>query len=73
MSTTTPNTRTVIARDGDTVDQLCWRHLGQTATVTEATLTLNPGLSAATHLQAGQRVTLAQPVASTQKLVNIFD
>lgn len=73
MSTTTPNTRTVIARDGDTVDQLCWRHLGQTATATEATLAMNPGLANSPHLTAGQRVTLVQPVASAQKLVNIFD
>ena len=73
MSNTNTTPRTVIARDGDTVDQLCWRHLGQTAAVTEATLALNPGLSDRPHLKAGQRGTLAQPVASTQKLINLFD
>lgn len=31
---------------GDTVDQLCWRHLGRTAGVTEQTYALNPGLAA---------------------------
>lgn len=74
MSNATTNTpRTVIARDGDTVDQLCWRHLGQTAAVTEATLALNPGLASRPHLVAGQRVTLAPAVVNTQKLINLFD
>jgi phage tail protein X len=31
---------------GDTVDMLCWRHLGRTAGVTEQTLAMNPGLAA---------------------------
>lgn len=73
MSNPTTPPRTVIARDGDTVDQLCWRHQGQTAAVTEATLALNPGLSDRPHLTAGQRVTLAPPVANTQKLIHLFD
>lgn len=36
----------VRAMQGDTVDMLCQRHLGQTAVVTEQTLALNPGLAA---------------------------
>ena len=36
---------TVRTQQGDTVDQLCLRHLGQTAGVTEATYALNPGLA----------------------------
>lgn len=34
----------VIAQQGDTLDQLCWRHLGRTAGVVEATLDASPGL-----------------------------
>lgn len=36
----------VYAQQGDTVDLLCWRHLGSTAGLVERTLELNPGLSA---------------------------
>ncbi|HEY4583080.1 MAG TPA: tail protein X [Lysobacter sp.] len=36
----------VHARQGDTLDQLCWRHLGRTAGVFEAALELNPSLAA---------------------------
>ncbi|MDQ8035390.1 MAG: tail protein X [Bordetella sp.] len=35
----------VIAQQGDTVDVLCWRHLGSTAGLVERTLELNPGLA----------------------------
>ena len=31
---------------GDTIDLLCWRHLGATAGLVEAALELNPGLAA---------------------------
>lgn len=31
---------------GDTLDLLCQRHLGRTAGVTEAALSMNPGLAA---------------------------
>jgi phage tail protein X len=34
-----------IARQGDTLDLLCWRHFGQTAGVTEIALEMNPGLA----------------------------
>lgn len=58
---------TVMAHDNDTVDQLCGRHLGRTAGVTEATLALNPGLAAqGPRLRAGTQVTLALPDAHTQ-------
>lgn len=36
----------VRALQGDTVDLLCWRHLGRTAGVVEQTLQLNHGLAA---------------------------
>lgn len=35
----------VRARQGDTIDQLCWRHLGTTRDVVEQTLELNPRLA----------------------------
>ncbi|MDR0182400.1 tail protein X [Lysobacter arvi] len=35
----------VFANQGDTLDLLCWRHLGETDGVVEAALALNPGLA----------------------------
>ncbi|MBK1711312.1 tail protein X [Rubrivivax gelatinosus] len=55
----------VRALQGDTVDALCWRHLGRTQGVVEATLELNKGLAASSVLAAGQLVELAEPAAST--------
>lgn len=55
----------VRANQGDTVDQLCWRHLGRCAGVTEQTLALNPGLAElGTHLPAGTPVTLPDLTAT---------
>mgnify|MGYP000356722867 CR=1 FL=1 len=49
----------VIARQGDTVDLICWRHYGKTATVTEAVYEANPGLAdLGPILPHGQRVIL---------------
>ncbi len=46
---------------GDTVDLLCFRHLGRTAGVTEATLQLNRDLAArGPVLPAGVLVTLPE-------------
>lgn len=36
----------VRAQQGDTLDALCWRHLGATRGVVERALQLNPGLAA---------------------------
>ena len=33
------------ARQGDTLDLICFRHFGQTANVTEMALELNPGIA----------------------------
>ena len=35
----------VIARQSDTLDLICHRHFGQTAAVTEKTLSMNPGIA----------------------------
>lgn len=52
-------TSTATARDGDTVDLICWRELGKTAAVTEQVLALNPGLAdLGVTLPAGTIVTL---------------
>ena len=40
----------VRALQNDTVDQLCWRHYGKTAGVTEKVLEANPGPVSYTHL-----------------------
>lgn len=40
-----PGTDTVRARQGDTVDALCWRELGATRDVVEAVYELNRGLA----------------------------
>lgn len=50
---------TVTAREGELVDELCWRTLGRTEKVTEMTLELNPGLAAlGPRLPAGLEVVL---------------
>lgn len=41
------------ARQGETVDALCWRVLGRTAGVTEQVLELNPGTADAGATYAG--------------------
>ncbi len=64
----------VRARQGDTVDLICWRHYGRTGRVTEAVLDANPGLcELGTVLPHGQLVTLpdlaeSKPVAKTIQL-----
>lgn len=63
----------VRARQHDTVDLLCWRHLGRTAGATEATLAANRGLAATTRLAAGQPVTLVAPAQQPRTLVQLWD
>lgn len=59
---------------GDTVDALCWRHLGRTDAVVEATLELNPGLAdRGPFLPAGVPVTLADVPPATRPVVNLWD
>ena len=63
----------VIARQHDTVDALCWRHLGRTAGTTEATLAANPGLAATARLQPGQPVTLVRPAKQHTPVVQLWN
>jgi phage tail protein X len=67
-------TATVRAREHDTLDALCWRHLGRTAGVVEATLSATPGLAErAADLGTGQAVTLVAAAASPAPLVQLWD
>ncbi len=67
----------VRTHQNDTIDQLCWRHLGQTERVVEATLELNPGLAAAGPvLPSGMAITLPNPAtiqAAPRPTVNLWD
>lgn len=66
----------VIAHQGDTVDSLCWRHIGSTADV-ELVLEINPGLAAlGPILPEGTRLTLPDaPVSAVAQanLINLWD
>lgn len=65
----------VIAQQGDSVDSLCWRHLGSSAAV-EETLGTNPGLAAkGAVLPMGTKVTLPDdaPVTQQKKLIQLWD
>lgn len=66
----------VFAIQGDTVDQLCWRHLQATSGVVEATFELNPGI--AKHgpvLPVGTKVKLPSLTVQvrSQKEVRLWD
>lgn len=57
------------ARDGETIDEICWRVLGRTAAVTEQALDLNPGLAAlGARLPAGTQVVLPEITESARQL-----
>lgn len=68
----------VIANQGDTVDQICQRHYGRTAGITEQVYAANPGLAdLGPILPLGTAVTLpplpTQPAGSDRQLVNLWD
>lgn len=65
----------VTAQQGDSVDSLCWRHLGSTAGV-EATLEANPGLAAkGAVLPMGTAVDVPDytPAAPQTNLIQLWD
>lgn len=66
---------TVLARQGDTVDGLCWRELGATRGVVEQVLELNRGLASVgpilpegTPVILPERSTVTAPVLPTLQL-----
>lgn len=65
----------VRALQGDTIDNLCQRHLGTTSGGTvEATLAENPGLAdLGPVLPAGTPLTLVQPIRNTDQTVKLWD
>lgn len=68
----------IIASQGDTVDQICHRHYGRTAGITEQVYAANPGLAdLGPILPLGTAITLpdlpTQPAETTRKLVNLWD
>ena len=60
---------------GDTVDALCWRHLGATQGVVEETLERNPGIARqGPILPAGLLVQLPDKQQTPiRKIVNLWD
>lgn len=65
----------VRAHQGDSVDSLCWRHLGSSAPV-ESVLEANPGLAAlGPILPEGTLVTLpdSTPATSIRATINLWD
>lgn len=65
----------VRANQGDSVDSLCWRHLGSSAPV-ESVLEANPGLAAlGPILPEGTLVELIDeaPPVSIRKTINLWD
>jgi phage tail protein X len=65
----------VIAQQGDSIDALCWRHLGSSAAV-EATFEANPGLAAlGPVLPMGTPVVLPDQDAAPQNntLIQLWD
>jgi phage tail protein X len=67
----------VSARQGDTLDAICWRELGRTEAVVEQALALNPGLAdIGPLLPAGTEVTLPEPAAlapAVRETVKLWD
>ncbi|MXO66241.1 tail protein X [Altericroceibacterium endophyticum] len=70
-------TFTATARQDETLDELCWRVLGQTERVTEQALTLNRNLADQGELlREGQEVILPIVTAlqvPTRKVIQLWD
>lgn len=66
----------VTAHQGDTVDALCQRHLGCTATVTEQVLAMNPGIAElGPVLPMGTQLTLPDqaPAKKNNTIIQLWD
>lgn len=66
----------VTAQQGDTLDAICYRHLGQTAELTEQALQLNPGISAlGPVIPMGTQITLPdqRTEQSRSNIIQLWD
>ncbi len=69
----------VMAIQGDTLDALCYRHLGVTGGMVEQALALNPGISLhGPHLPMGLLVQLPEPPSASaataeRPLIQLWD
>lgn len=74
---TTSATTSATAREGETVDEVCWRVLGRTGGVTEQVLALNPGVAAlGPKLPGGTVLALPDQAAAqtaTRQTVQLWD
>lgn len=65
------------AREGETVDEVCWRVLGRTSNVTEQVLALNPGIAAlGPKLPAGTELLLpdlASAAPALRETIQLWD
>ncbi|MFN3456461.1 MAG: tail protein X [Novosphingobium sp.] len=65
------------AREGETVDEVCWRVLGRTSNVTEQVLELNPGIAAlGPRLPGGTELLLpevAQAAPVSRETIQLWD
>lgn len=72
-----PDTFPATAHQGETLDALCWRVLGQTGTVVEQALELNRDLAEqGPLLNEGQIILLpilAAPVTPEREMVKLWD
>lgn len=70
-------TITATARDGETVDEVCWRVLGRTSNVTEQVLELNPGIAAlGPRLPGATELVLpevAEAATATRETIQLWD
>lgn len=68
---------TVTALQDETLDELCWRVLGQTEFVVEQALELNRGLAGqGVHLREGQLITLPARLpdrVAEHKIIQLWD
>lgn len=65
-----------LTRDGDMLDDLCWRHYGRQSGAVEAVLDANPGLSEQGPVYpAGLTLTLPElaPIASPTTPARLWD